>query len=353
MADEILRRKDSHLDLCAEQDVEGPGPGTLLDAVHLVHQALPELAWDEIDASTDFLGKRLRFPVLVTGMTGGTERAAAVNRDLAAAAERAVVAFGVGSQRVMSERPEKAATFRVRDQAPSIAVLGNIGLRQAAEIGVERVRGLMESIGADGIAVHLNAAQELIQAEGDRDFRGGEQAIGVLARSLGDRLVVKETGCGIAPRLAVRLCELGVRHLDVSGAGGTSWVAVESLRAQGLHARLGAEFAGWGIPTAACVLGAAAAVGGRATLIASGGVRGGLDAARAIALGADLVGLALPIFRAQQAGGADGAWRAIDEVCAGIRLAMLLTGSRTLADLRRARRVVDPTLGTWVQALSG
>ncbi len=146
---------------------------------------------------------------------------------------------------------------------------------------------------------------------------------------------------------------MGVRHIDVSGMGGTSWVKVESLRARGVAAHVGQEFEGWGIPTAACVMGAARLLRGRATLVASGGIRGGLDAARAIALGADIVGLALPIFRAQQESGVDGAIRAIDEVASGLRLAMLLTGSRTLEKLRRARTVVVAPLTTWVEALSG
>jgi isopentenyl-diphosphate Delta-isomerase len=353
MPNETLQRKDSHLDLVAHRDVESDGVGALFDCVHLVHEALPELADSEIQTSTTFMGKTLRYPLIVTGMTGGTDRAREVNRDLAGAAERAGVAFGVGSQRAMSERPDRADTFRVRGAAPTALVLGNIGLAQARSMGPPQLRELMEAIGADGLAIHLNAGQEMVQPEGERDFRGGEAAIAALARTFGDRLVVKETGCGISPILAKRLCDAGVRHIDVSGSGGTSWVKVESLRAKGAAAKLGEEFSNWGIPTAACLLGAASLLGGRATLIASGGIRGGLDAARALCLGADLVGIALPIFRAQQAEGADGAFHCLEEVSAGIRLAMLLTGSRTLMDLRRARRVLDEPLERWVSAISG
>jgi isopentenyl-diphosphate delta-isomerase len=353
MSDQTLERKDSHLDVVAEENVEAKEPGALFDCVHLVHRALPELAASEIDTSTTFLGKRLRHPILVTGMTGGTERAGQVNRDLAAAAERAGIAFGVGSQRAMSERPDRAETYNVREAAPTTVVLGNVGLGLARTLGSKGVLALAEAIRADGVALHLNSGQEMIQPEGDRDFRGGEEVIAQLAKDLGSRFIVKETGCGISPSVAKRLCDLGVRHIDLSGAGGTSWLKVEALRSTGSARQLGLEFAGWGIPTAACLLGAAQVVGGRATLIASGGLRGGLDAARALALGADLVGLALPIFKAQQSDGANGAFQAIEQVAQGIRLAMLLTGSRTLSDLRRAPKVIDEPLQRWVQALSG
>lgn len=347
-AADTLRRKDSHLDLAFTRDVEGTGRGTLLDCVHLLHEALPELAAAELDTSVTFLGKRLRLPLLLTGMTGGTPRGQRVNLDLARAAGEAGCAIGVGSQRAMVEHPDRRATFELRAAAPEAAILGNVGLRLAMELGPAGVRGLMEAIGADGMAVHLNVGQEMIQPEGDRDFCGGVPILEALARELGERLVVKETGCGISPALAVRLADLGVRHIDVSGAGGTSWIRVESLRAEGAQARLGAEYSGWGIPTAVCVAGAVRALRGRAGVTASGGIRTGLDAARAIALGADLVGMALPIFRAQASGGAEAVREALGDIANSLRLAMLLTGSRNLEALRRAPRVVDGPLATWL-----
>lgn len=343
-ADETLRRKDSHLDLCAKEDVEPLHGGTLLDQVQLVHDALPDLSEDDLDLSTPFLGKTLRAPILITGITGGTPRGAEVNRALAATAERFGVAFGVGSQRAMLERPEAAETFAVREVAPTIPLLGNIGLGQVVSLGIDRARYLIDAIGADGLAVHLNVAQELAQREGDRDFRGGTQAITRLAEALGPRLLVKETGCGIGPAVCQRLVDAGVRTLDVSGAGGTSWVKVELLR----RGWPGAEpFAPWGIPTAAAILGARRRVGGRAKLIASGGIRDGLQAAKALALGADVVGFALPIFRASQQG--DPA-AALEAILGGLRMAMLLTGCRTVAELRDRPKVIGGALKDWMEA---
>jgi isopentenyl-diphosphate delta-isomerase len=352
MADDTTaRRKDAHLDLAATGDVEPAGNRTLLDCVHLVHCAIPELAWEDMDAATPFLGKTLRYPMIITGMTGGTERAAEINRELAALAERHGIAFGVGSQRAMSEDPTRAATFDVRKVAPTAVVLGNIGLRQAAALGADEVARLVEAIGADGLALHLNPAQELTQPEGDRDFRGGYKVVGDLLKIFAERLVVKETGCGISPDVARRLVELGVRNIDVSGLGGTSWVRVEQLRAAGAAAEVGQAFASWGIPTAAAVVTVRRAVGKEIRLIASGGVRSGLEAAKALALGADLAGVALPIFRALQNGGAPAANQAMEALLSGLKQALLLTGSRSPAHLREKRKVITGDLKDWMAAL--
>jgi len=230
-------------------------------------------------------------------------------------------------------------------------VLGNIGLRQAASLGARGVRELGKAIGADAMALHLNAGQELTQPEGDRDFRGGYAVVSDLVRVLEDRLLVKETGCGISPEVARRLFELGVRHLDVSGLGGTSWVRVEQLRNSGIAAIVGQEFSGWGIPTAAAVASVRRAVSSEVRLIASGGIRGGLELAKALALGADVGGLALPLFRAQQAGGVEAAEVALRQVLQGLAQAMLLTGSRKVSDLRTRPKVITGQLKDWMAAL--
>ena len=349
--DITAKRKDAHLDLCATGDVEPGENSTLLECVRLVHCAMPEMAVDDVDLATPFLGKRLRYPLLVTGMTGGTERAGAVNRDLALLAERHGLAFGVGSQRAMAEDASRAASFQVRQVAPTVALLGNIGLYQAVRLGVDGARRLVDAIGADGLALHLNAGQELTQPEGDRDFRGGYRVVEALVRAFGDRLLVKETGCGIGPDVAGRLTELGVRNLDVSGLGGTSWVRVEQLRASGVQAQVGAEFSAWGIPTAAAIATVRRAVGPDIRLVASGGIRTGLEAAKVLALGADLAGMALPLFRAQQAGGIEGAEAALGVILAGLRQALVLTGSRSCAELRQRPRVVTGELKDWLAAL--
>lgn len=344
-------RKDAHLDLCASEEVEPSQNSTLLECVRLIHCAMPEMAVEDVDLSTPFLGKRLRAPVLITGMTGGTERAGQVNRDLAMVAERQGVAFGVGSQRAMAESTARAASYQVRDVAPTVALLGNIGLYQAVQMGVDGVRRLMDAIDADGMALHLNAGQELTQPEGDRDFRGGYAVVEALAKVFGERLLVKETGCGIGPEVARRLTELGVRNIDVSGLGGTSWVRVEQLRASGMLAQLGAEYSSWGIPTAAATASVRRAVGPVVRLVASGGVRTGLEVAKVIALGADLGGLALPLFKAQQEGGLEGADKALQLIIAGLRQALVLTGSRSCAELRNKPLVMTGELKDWLLAL--
>lgn len=352
MPDDLTaRRKDAHLDLCASEEVAPGENSTLLECVRLVHCAMPELAWGDVQLGTPFLGKRLKAPVLVTGMTGGTERAGKVNEELAQAAEEAQVAFGVGSQRAMAERAELEKTFAVRHVAPTTVVLGNIGLQQATRLGPDGVRRLVEAIGADGLALHLNPGQELTQPEGDRDFRGGYATVAALARALGDRLVVKETGCGVSPDVARRLVDCGVKAIDVSGLGGTSWVRVEQLRASGPAREVGAQFASWGIPTGAAVASVRRAVGAGVTLVASGGLRTGLDVAKALALGADVGGMALPLFRAQQKGGVAAVREALQVVITGLTQALLLTGSRSAAELRAKPRVITGDLKTWLEAV--
>lgn len=346
------KRKDAHLDLCATEEVAPRENATLFDDVKLVHCALPELELSQIDLSHQWLGKRLSAPVLITGMTGGTERAGQVNRDLAQVAEEFGVAFGVGSQRAMAERPELTATFSVRAVAPKTVVLGNLGLVQATRMGLDDVRRLADAIGADGLALHLNPGQELNQPEGDRDFRGGYQVVTALAKALGERLLVKETGCGVSPDVARRLVDCGVRNLDVSGLGGTSWVRVEQLRSTGVAREVGAQFSSWGIPTAAAIASVRKAVGAGPRLIASGGVRTGLDVAKALALGADLGGLALPLFRAHQETGIEGARKAMETVLTALRYAFALTGSRNIAELRGQPRVITGVLRDWLSALT-
>lgn len=345
------QRKEQHLDLCATEQVEPATNSTLFECVRLLHCAMPELAVDEVRLATPFMGKTLKAPVLLTGMTGGTERAGEVNRDLARAAERHGVAFGVGSQRAMAEDASRAKSFQVREVAPTAVLLGNIGMMQAVTMGVPAVQRLAEQIDADGMALHLNAGQELTQPEGDRDFRGGYRIVEALVKAFGDRLIVKETGCGISFDVARRLFELGVKNLDVSGLGGTSWVRVEQLRASGVEAEVGAAFSSWGIPTAAAVAMARKAVGPEVKVVASGGVRDGHEGARALALGADLVGAALPIFRAQQQGGSEGAAKAVEALILGLRNALVLTGSREVAELRRRPRVITGDLKDWLAAV--
>jgi isopentenyl-diphosphate Delta-isomerase len=347
VAESIADRKRSHLDLCAAEEVEFGRKTTLFEDVDLVHDALPELAVDSVDVGTTLLGKRLRAPLLITGMTGGTAEASAINRGLAEVAEAHGIAFGLGSQRAMQRAPALAYTFEVRAHAPTTLVLANLGLVQAAALSTAEIERLVRAVGADALCLHLNPAQELIQPGGDRDFRGGLDTIRRLIGELGLPIVVKETGCGVSRRVAERLADAGVRTLDVSGAGGTSWVKVEALRAGAPERELGTLFADWGIPTAAALLGVR---GLGLEVIASGGIRSGLDVAKAVALGARAAGVALPVFRAFREGGREAAGEFIGRLTAGLRTAMVLTGSRDVDALGRAPVVLGSRLREWMLA---
>jgi len=332
----IAKRKADHLEVAASGRADF-AKSTLLEHVHLVHQALPELSLDEIDLSTHLVGKRLAAPVVITGMTGGTAEAAAVNRDLARAAQAAGVALGLGSQRAMAEHPELTASYEVRDVAPDVVLIGNVGGVQALAMGPKRVVELAKRIGADAIAIHLNPGQELIQERGDRDFRGVRDAIARVVEASPIPVLVKETGCGVSLETAHALVAAGVRTVDVSGAGGTSWVAVEAVRAaEGSGAAaLGSELWDWGLPTAVSIV---ACVRTRLDVIASGGLRNGYDIARALALGARAGGMAAPMLRAQRAGGQAAVAALIAQVVAAIRSVCLLTGCRTAGQLAAAPR---------------
>ncbi|MCS6914630.1 MAG: type 2 isopentenyl-diphosphate Delta-isomerase [Myxococcales bacterium] len=341
----ISQRKADHLALCASGEVEFRRKGTLLDEVHLVHDALPDRHLDEVDLTTTLLGKRLAAPIVVSGMTGGTDEAQQINRDLARAAEALGLGFGLGSQRAMVLRPETTRTYQVRDVAPTTLVLANLGLVQARQMSTAAVGELCQTVGADALCVHLNPAMELIQPGGDRDFRGGRDVLRRLRSELGIPLVVKETGCGLSRSVGLAVRSLGITAVDVSGAGGTSWVGVETRRASGQQRQLGEELWDWGIPTAASV-GLLADLG--LEIIATGGLRSGIDVAHALALGATAGGLAAPVLRAHREGGYEGVVAFLRHVIEGVRAVTFLTGCRTPAELRHVPRVLGPTLRAWL-----
>ena len=346
---DISRRKADHLDLAASGDVGFKQTTTLFECVRLVHDALPDLSFDEIDTSARLLGKRVRAPLLIAAMTGGTERAQRVNRELASIAEERGYVFGLGSQRAMHKNRGSSATYQVRDVAPSTLLLGNVGVVQASQMSTDELGDLVAAVGADALCIHLNPAMELVQEEGDRDFRGGLEAIARLVRELPVPVVVKETGCGISAAVARRLASVGVRHVDVSGAGGTSWVAVETHRAREQRKALGQSFWEWGIPTAASV--ALCAPFGFQSVFATGGVKSGLDVAKAIALGASAAGIARGVLQALESGGREAALGLLDTIEIELRTAMLLCGARDLQALRQAPRVIVGELATWIEQL--
>jgi isopentenyl-diphosphate delta-isomerase len=342
---DISRRKLDHIDLCADENVEYRGKTTLLEEVEFLHDSLPELAIDAIDVSSEVMGKTLAAPLLITGMTGGAERASEINQTLAAVAQQLGIAFGVGSQRAMMRRPELAETYRVREVAPDILLFGNIGAVQAAESSTAELQDLVGAIDADALCVHLNPGQEMIQPEGDRDFTGCVDAVARLVEELDVPVIAKETGCGLGPRALDKLKNAGVEWVDTSGAGGTTWVGVETLRTTPEKADLGELFWDWGVPTGAAIHYAAER---NLRVIGSGGLRTGLDAARAIALGADLAGMALPWLKAAYNEGPDAALQFGRTTIQAIKIACLLTGSANLAALRNAPRILGPNLRRWM-----
>ncbi len=327
------RRKAEHLRITRDEDVASRLTNGF-ERYRFVHQALPECNLDTIDTHQTFLGKTLRLPLLISSMTGGTAEATAINHRLAEAAQATGIALGVGSQRSAVEQPALAATFRVRDAAPDILLCANIGAVQLNRgYGVDECRRAVEMIGADALILHLNALQEALQPEGDHQWRGLLAQIEAVCRTVGVPVVVKEVGWGIAPNIARQLAAVGVAAIDVAGAGGTSWSQVEMHRARTpIAARVAAHFAEWGIPTAECVASVAAALP-TMPLIASGGLRNGVEIAKAIALGAHLCGLALPFLKAS-ALSTEAVLEAIEELAATLRIAMFATGTPDLTALR-------------------
>jgi isopentenyl-diphosphate Delta-isomerase len=353
----IERRKADHLRLSASADVDAlAGPGW--EDLRLVHEALPEIDQCDVDLSVTFLGRRLAAPLLIAGMTGGHRTAHAVNAVLARAAERHGLAMGVGSQRAALRRQDLAYTYTVvRDQAPTAVLIANIGAPQlvdqddAPALTRAEVQSAIDMIRADALAIHLNFLQESVQPEGERRAAGCADAIRAVASYVGVPIVAKETGAGISRSTACRLRELGVRALDVGGVGGTSFAAVEGLRAaaqgEASGERLGEVLRDWGIPTPVSVIGALAA---GLPVVATGGIRSGLDAAKALALGATLVGVARPLLQAALEGDAAvEAW--ITEFLLGLRTVMFLTGSADLAALRDKPRVLTGATREWTRQL--
>ena len=332
-------RKLDHIRVVLDSPVEHEA-STLLEEVVLIHQAVPETDLSSIDTRVGFLGYTLEAPLIVTGMTGGHEAAAKINCAIAEAVAELGLGMGVGSQRAALEHPELAETYRVarRCGGDGFPLIANIGAPQLVKgYGLEEARRAVEMIGADALAVHLNAAQEAFQPEGDTDYRGVLDAVERLAEKLGVPVIVKETGHGIGYEAALALRARGIRFLDVSGAGGTSWVRVEEYRALAkgdpVLAASAATYRSWGIPTAQAVAEARWAAPD-ACIIASGGIRTGLDAARAIALGADIAGTALPAIRAYAEGGADAVKKLLETMIHELRAALFLTGAGSLGELR-------------------
>lgn len=335
----LERRKDAHLDVVLNEAVGGGGPAIGLGRYTLEYDALPELDLDEVDLSVTVLGKRLRAPIVIGAMTGGTRRAGEINQRLARAAAKVGVGMALGSQRAMIVRPEQTPSFAVRDAAPDLPlVFGNVGAVQL-NYGVDAaaIGAALDAVGADALNLHLNPLQEAVQPEGDTRFAGLSDKIAALIDALRVPVLAKEVGGGISARTAKKLAALPLAGVEVAGTGGTSWAKVESFRAAegSAQSAIGRRLAGFGVPTADSIRICREAFGDR-VVVGSGGVRGGMDVAVAIALGADVAALAKPLLEAADES-EDAAVRALELLIHELRVICFCTGARNVAELRRVR----------------
>lgn len=349
-AELMAGRKSAHLGICLDDATYRVESGrTRFDEVHPVHRSLPEIDADQVDTSTEFLGSRITMPVFISSMTGGSAEGYRTNKDLARIAAELGIPVGMGSIRILLRKPEVIEDFTLKKHAPSVPVFANIGGVQLPSVDHESIYRLIDTLAVDGIAVHLNPGQELFQAEGDRDFSGVLDGIARFIAGSPVPVIVKETGFGINPREVRDLLNIGATYVDIAGSGGTNWARVEAYREDTPDAMdTVVEFDHWGLPTALVL-----AALGRTTrgVLASGGVRSGMDVVRALALGADAVGMALPFIRALTDRGIPGAVDFGRRVQYVIRNAMVLSGCRRVEELHSAPLWLDHSLRTDAAAL--
>ncbi len=337
-------RKDSHIQICLDEQVEyySPTQGGFSD-LRFDHDALPELSKNDVNLTTVLFGKTLAAPLIVGAMTGGTPRAGELNKRLARAAERCQVGFALGSQRVLLEKSELAHTYAVREYAPSLPLLfGNVGAVQLNYgMTAADVKNLVRLVGADAFNFHLNPLQESVQPEGDVDFSGLIAKLKSVIPQVGVPCLLKEVGSGISETTAIKAAALPISGIETAGVGGTSWSKIEALRAHGKGRSTGELFARWGVTTAESIVNCAKHMPGK-VIIASGGIRNGIEITKALALGASAAAFALPLLKAAEKS-EDAAAEALQTIIEEIRTAHFLVGARTPADLqgKALRRAVD------------
>jgi len=335
---QISSRKSDHIRINLEENVRS-GLTTGLERYHFIHQALPDLNLNEVDLSQYIFKRPVRAPLLISSMTGGTEEAAVINQNLASAAQQTGIAMGLGSQRAAIDHPELASTFQVRRFAPDVLLFANLGAIQLNyRYGVDECQQAVDMIEADALILHLNALQEAVQPEGDTLFAGLLSKIETVCRTLPVPVIAKEVGWGFSEQTARQLAGAGVAAIDVAGAGGTSWSQVEMHRAKNeSQARLAAAFVDWGIPTSEAILNVHRAAPGL-TIIASGGLRSGVDIAKCIALGASMGGMAGPFLKSA-ARSLDDTVQTIEELKREIRVCMFAAGAGDVKALQNTRLI--------------
>lgn len=341
LSDETQTRKADHLQVCLEDNVQSQIT-TGLEQYRFDHDCLPELDWADLAIGTQFFNKALGAPFLISSMTGGTDLAKTINFRLAEVAQTYRLAMGVGSQRVAIERPDLSESFKIRKLAPDALLFANIGAVQLNyTYGLDECKKAIDLLEADALILHLNPLQEAVQTRGDRNFKNLFDQIEILCENLSIPVIGKEVGNGISGKMAKRLIDCGVRAIDIAGAGGTSWAKVEGGRAtDARQKRLGETFGNWGLPTADCIL-QVRQISKRIPLIASGGIRNGLEAAKCLALGADLVGFALPFLKA--ANESESALQTLTEILIDeLKTVLFCTGNRDLESFLRSDALISP-----------
>lgn len=330
------KRKEKHLHIVLNNDVEFKEVATGLEDYYFIHQALPEIDLASVDLSTRLFGKTLSAPLVVSSMVGGIAAARRINRNLARAAQAMNLAMGIGSQRCFIDSPETAATYQVRPVAPDILLLANLGAVQLNYgYGVAECRRAVAMLEADALILHLNPLQEALQLEGNTNFAGLLSKIEAVCRQLAVPVIVKEVGWGISEDVTRKLAAAGVIGIDVAGAGGTSWSEVERHRTNNeLTNNIATTFASWGIPTAESI-GMVRRAAPQLALIASGGIRTGLDIAKAMALGADAAGIAAPLLKAANVS-TKAVLFALQEIIEELRIAMFGIGATNLQELKNS-----------------
>jgi isopentenyl-diphosphate Delta-isomerase len=348
-------RKDQHISICAHEDVEASDRYTGFSDITLKPRSFPEMSWDDLDISRSFLGRNFSAPLLITGMTGGLSRGTEINRRLALAAAEHNIPMGVGSQRIAIENPELEKIFAVKNTSPNVFLIGNLGLSQLGgdrsfDSAKDMLMRAIEMIDADAMAFHINVLQELIQVEGDRDFKGLIDLIARLVDASPVPIMVKEVGAGIDGHSAKLLKQAGISAIDVGGKGGTSWSYIEGQRAASEETKaLANTFRDFGVPTA-FALSIARSELNDLPLVATGGIRDGLTAAKAVGLGADMVGIGLPLLHAALES-ENGAVNKVGEYIRGIKTAMMCSAAKDLNDISdrlRKNRVFSENIETFI-----
>ncbi|HZA99555.1 MAG TPA: type 2 isopentenyl-diphosphate Delta-isomerase [Nitrososphaera sp.] len=343
----IKQRKKEGIDIPLQKNVQAKTTSTYLEYVRLVHNALPEMDYDDIDTSMTFLRKRFSAPIIIDSMTGGTDEATVINGRLGELAEKYGFGMGLGSQRAGLKSEELAATYSIaRKNAPNAFLIANIGGAQLSKgFTVDEAKRIVKMIGANALVVHLNPLQELIQPEGEPRYKGVLAQISELAKTIDVPLIVKEVGAGISKEVAIKLEMANVSAINIAGAGGTSWAGVEKLRAESLKddlkKHLGEMFWDWGIPTAASLMEVRRAV--KLPLIASGGLRNGLEVAKCIALGASMAAMAYP-FLQTAAQSRENLFAFADTILAELKSTMFLVGAKNIAALASSRYILTGML---------